>query len=70
MIVASNLVEGSMLPTLTRLAGIHTLDNPRLVNLLAVAAPTAAVSQRGDEYRSVLTDVLDSFPENANGDRI
>lgn len=58
LIVATNLVEGSMLPALARLAVIQEQENPRLINLLEVAAPTAAVSQRGDKYRWVLDSVL------------
>jgi hypothetical protein len=58
LVVASNLVEGSMLPALARIAGIREQTDPRLINLLDIAAPTAAVSQRGDEYRAVLENVL------------
>jgi hypothetical protein len=58
LIVATNLVEGSLLPALARLAGIREQTDSRLINLLEVAAPTAAVVQRGDEYRIVLSGAL------------
>jgi hypothetical protein len=60
LIVASNLVEGSMLPKLAELADIDDETDARLINLLDVAAPTAAVIERGDEYRAVLRGALDS----------
>lgn len=58
LVVASNLIEGSLLPALSYRAGIADASDPRLVNLLDVAAPTAAVVLRGDEYREVLNAAL------------
>ncbi len=65
LIVATNLVEGSMLPKLAELAGIEDESDPRLINLLDVAAPTAAVLERGDEYREVLRHALN--PASSRG---
>lgn len=58
LIVASNLVEGSLLPALARVAAVRQHNDSRLIDLLQVAAPTAAVLQRGDEYRAVLEKAL------------
>ena len=63
MIVASNLIEGSLLPELARRADIRSSDDPRVVNLLEIAAPTAAVVARGDEYRAVLSHALNGTPD-------
>lgn len=67
LIVASNLVEGSLLPELARLAGIRDHDDHRLIDLLEIAAPTAAVAQRGDDYRSVLRRALADEAAGAPG---
>ena len=66
LVVASNLVEGSLLPELARLAGIRDHDDPKLIDLLEIAAPTAAVTLRGDDYRSVLTRALAGGPAGAS----
>lgn len=58
LVLATNLVEGSLLPELARRAGVASESDPRLINLLDLAAPTAAVTRRRDEYRTVLTDAL------------
>jgi hypothetical protein len=58
LVVASNLIEGSMLPKLAELSGVVDEADPRLINLLDVAAPTAAVLERGAEYRDVLQRAL------------
>ena len=60
LVVASNLVEGSLLPGLARLAGIRDHDDSRLIDLLEIAAPTTAVVLRGDDYRAVLAKALSS----------
>jgi hypothetical protein len=58
LVVASNIVDGSMLPRLAELAGITGETDPRIINLLDLAAPTAAVIERGEDYRTVLAQAL------------
>jgi predicted nucleic acid-binding Zn-ribbon protein len=53
LILATNLVEGSLLPALAREGGIENADDPRVIDLLEIAAPTAALRDRGDEYRRI-----------------
>jgi hypothetical protein len=53
LIVTSNLVEGDLIPALLRKAGIRSSRNPRVVDLLGVAAPTAATKELADDYRRV-----------------
>lgn len=64
LVVATNLIDGTMLPKLTELGGIGDAADPRLINLLDLAAPTAAVIERGDEYRAVLERALEGTPSN------
>lgn len=58
LVIASNLVEGSLLPELAARSSIRDANDERLINLLDLAAPTAAVLQRGAEYREVLARAL------------
>lgn len=53
VIVASNLVWGSLLPALASEASITTRHSERLIDLIELAAPTAAVRTRGADYRRV-----------------
>jgi DNA repair exonuclease SbcCD ATPase subunit len=54
MILTSNLVDGQLIPTLARLAGIAGIDDPRLLNLFEVAAPTAAVQRWASDYQEAM----------------
>ena len=54
VILTSNLVDGQLIPTIVRLAGIEGPDDPRVVNLFKLAAPTAAISQLRGEYDAAL----------------
>lgn len=53
LIVTSNLVEGSLIPELIRESGIASARDHRVIDLLKVAEPTAAVRQLSAEYRAV-----------------
>lgn len=53
LVVTSNLIDGDLIPELLRTAGIRTARNRRVVDLLELAAPTAAVSARHDQYVKV-----------------
>jgi hypothetical protein len=52
MAVTSNLTDGELLPTLLRLASLPGEGLSRLVNLLEIAEPTAAIRSLKDEYRA------------------
>ena len=58
LIVTSNLVEGSLIPTLAN--GLKRYPDPRqrLVDLFAIAKPTAAVLAEPEEYREVRLKLL------------
>jgi hypothetical protein len=53
LIVTSNLIEGDLIPELLSQSGIESPRDPRVVDLLQVAAPTAATRQLSAEYRQV-----------------
>ena len=53
LVITSNLIEGDLIPALMRQAGIRTVRDGRVVDLLSLAAPTAAVSARREEYEDV-----------------
>lgn len=64
LVVATNLIEGTMLPRLAELGGVRAATDSRLINLLELAAPTAAVVERRDEYRAVLQRALEGTSSN------
>ncbi|MEX2291792.1 MAG: hypothetical protein WD794_15885 [Mycobacteriales bacterium] len=51
VMVTSNLVEGDLVPRLLGLANVTRPDDARVVDLLDLAAPTAATRQYGSEYQ-------------------
>lgn len=53
LIVTSNLVDGDLIPTLLRRSGIRSSRDKRVVDLLKIAAPTAATIELDAEYRQV-----------------
>ena len=53
LVVTSNLVDGDLIPELLQQSGITSPDDDRVVDLLEIAEPTAAVRQRRDEYDQV-----------------
>lgn len=58
LVVATNLIEGSLLPSLARLAGIDTVADTALIDLLTLAAPTAAVENNRGRYQEILEHAL------------
>ncbi len=54
VIITSNLVEGLLIPTIAEELGIVDADDPHVVNLFDIAAPTGALRQHEDEYREAL----------------
>lgn len=55
VVITSNLVDGQLIPTIARYAGISSEDDDRVVNLFEVAAPTAALRQLHAEYAAALS---------------
>ncbi len=58
LIVTSNLVEGNLIPELMRRGGIRKASSKRFVDLLEVAAPTAATRELSGEYAAVRDGLL------------
>jgi len=58
LVVTSNLVEGNLIPALLKKSGITSSRDSRVVDLLALAAPTAATEQLNDQYKKVRRDVF------------
>jgi len=57
LMVTSNLVEGQLIPDLLRSVGSREMRK-HLVNLFAIAEPTAAVRQLHKQYEAVLKRIL------------
>lgn len=53
LLITSNLIEGDLIPYLLRDAGITSGRDSRVVDLLSVAAPTAATKELHSEYTAV-----------------
>lgn len=58
LVVTSNLVAGDLIPLLVKLAKQTPDDKSRVVNLLDVAIPTAALRQNRAEYDRVLGEIV------------
>ena len=62
LIITSNLVEGQLIPNL--IESIPRQDRAaRIVDLVKIAAPTAAVREQRSEYENILTRLLDGSYE-------
>jgi len=59
LIVTSNLVEGNLIPELMRKGGVRKASSKRIVDLLKIAAPTAATRQLAAQYAAVRDDLLE-----------
>ena len=60
LLVTSNLVEGTLLPTLAAAIASGPEPRSRLVDLFAIARPTAALIAQSDEYAEVKRRLLGS----------
>lgn len=58
LLITSNLVDGDLIPSLLRKSGIRTSRDKRVVDLLSIAAPTAATKQLDADYRRVRRDLF------------
>jgi hypothetical protein len=65
LIITSNLVTGELLPGLLRACfSTREVAERQIVNLLRIAAPTAAVRELRTEYDSVYDGILNgAFPQ-------
>jgi energy-coupling factor transporter ATP-binding protein EcfA2 len=59
VVITSNLIEGNLIPHLIRMGGIKSASSDRVVDLLKIAAPTAATKQRSAEYAAVRDDLFE-----------
>ena len=55
LVVTSNLIEGDLIPALLRQNGIRSSDDPRVIDLLDLAAPTGATHALRSDYEDVRT---------------
>jgi predicted nucleic acid-binding Zn-ribbon protein len=53
VVITSNLIEGNLIPKLLKLGGIKSESSDRVVDLLKVAAPTAATRKLSSAYAEV-----------------
>ncbi len=53
LVVTSNLVEGDLIPELMRRNGVSAVSSKRVIDLLEIAAPTAATRALKVEYQNV-----------------
>jgi hypothetical protein len=58
LIVTSNLVEGDLIPALIRRADIKSAKDARVVDLLRLAAPTAATRELKTDYSRVRSNLF------------
>lgn len=58
LIVTSNLIDGDLIPSLLRNSGIRSSRDKRVVDLLSIAAPTAATRALDADYRRVRRDLF------------
>ena len=53
LVVTSNLIEGDLIPEMMNKAGVKSARDGRIVDLLRLAAPTAATKALGADYAAV-----------------
>lgn len=59
LFVTSNLVDGQLIPHMMEDAGIRSASDDRVIDLLALATPTAAIRTLAAEYRRARDRVFD-----------
>ena len=64
LVVTSNLVEGSLIPTLTGAAGPDDRDMTRLVDLFEIAKPTRAIRHAEREYENARRQMFGTAPND------
>jgi len=58
LMVTSNLVQGELIPAILKKACPSNEASDRVLNLLDLAIPTAAVREKRPEYQHLLEDIL------------
>lgn len=58
VVITSNLVDGQLIPKLASLAGIHSVNDTRIVNLFEIATPTAAIRLLKPQYDAALARIF------------
>ncbi len=58
LLITSNLIEGDLIPELLRRNGITSAKDSRVVDLLKLAAPTAATRELASDYSRVRRDLF------------
>ncbi|PYC72531.1 hypothetical protein C7C45_08835 [Micromonospora arborensis] len=53
LVVTSNLIDGDLIPKLLGKSGITSSSDPRVVDLLSIAAPTRATRDLDSEYQEI-----------------
>lgn len=53
LVITSNLIDGDLIPKLLAKAGITSSNDPRVVDLLSIAAPTRATRDLASEYLEI-----------------
>lgn len=64
LIITSNLTEGQLIPSLINKAMPRGQRNSRIVDLLLIAVPTAAVRERKQEYEAIRDKIINDFSKN------
>lgn len=59
LLITSNLIEGNLIPELISRGGIESEKSQRVVDLLKVAAPTAATQKLKKQYEKVRSDLFE-----------
>ncbi len=67
LLITSNLVEGRLIPSLIQKLTTASERGDRIVDLFAIAAPTAAIKQLRDEYEAVRQTLLGTVDEIRDG---
>jgi hypothetical protein len=65
LLITSNLIDGNLIPTLLSKSDIRSERNSRIVDLLNIAAPTAATANMHDEYVAVRRALFDKARRDA-----
>lgn len=58
VIITSNLVDGELIPTLLHRSQIRSRTSPRVIDLIRIASPTAAVRELRDEYERAIEELF------------
>ncbi|WP_409141904.1 AAA family ATPase [Cellulosimicrobium sp. RS] len=66
LVVTSNLIDGDLVPDLMARSGVTSSESRRVVDLLEIAAPTAATTQMHDAYLRVRERIFERAREKSD----